>query len=173
MRIYLITTGVVVGLCLLGLSGCGSKPAVEEVSDHSGEEHAHDVEGPHGGHIIELGTEDLHAELTHDEATHKVGIYLLGSDAKTAAASPIEVVRVNVAEDGQPTQYELPAVAQAGDGEGKSSYFEIISEPLCKVVCGESEAKSTQARVSFTIGEQSYAGMIETSPHDHDHGHEH
>ena len=70
------------------------------------DEHAHEEEGPHGGHIIELGTEDHHAELTHDEATHKVGIYLLGGDAKTAAPIEAESVTINVAEDGKPSQYD-------------------------------------------------------------------
>jgi len=174
MRIQIFTTGVLMGLCLFGLNGCGKGPTGGETAgdEHAhDDEHAHGVEGPHGGHIIELGTEDHHAELTHDETTHKVGIYLLGSDAKTAAPIEAESVTINVSTDGVPSQYVLPAVPQAGEAGGQSSYFEIESEPLCDVVCGESEAKSTQARVSLTIGGKPYVGLIETAPHEH--GHEH
>jgi hypothetical protein len=176
MRIPILTTCVLTAICLFGLNGCGQRPAEGEKAgdEHAHEdEHAHDDEGPHGGHIIELGTEDHHAELTHDDATHKVGIYLLGSDAKTAAPIEAASVTINVSADGVPSQYDLPAVPQAGEAGGQSSYFEIESEPLCEIVSGESDVKNTQARVSFKIGEKPYVGLIETAPHDHDHGHEH
>src|SRR5688500_10213668 len=173
MRTQIFFTTLLIGLCALGFNGC-KKPVADANGGAAEEEHAHDDEGPHGGHIIELGTEDHHAELTHDEATHKVGIYLLGGDAKTAAAiETAEPVVINVAEDGVSSQYVLPPVPQTGEADGQSSYFEIVSEPLCKVVCGESEAKSTQARVSLKIGGKPFVGMIETAPHEHDHGHEH
>lgn len=173
MQNHALTTGLFFGLCLAGLYGCGQGPAVETpVGEHVGEDHTHEP-GPHDGHIIELGTEEYHAELTHDEATHKVGVYLLGSDQKTAKPVQATKVNINVAEDGKPTQFELPAVPQEGESDGTSSYFEIVSEPLCTVVCGESEAKSTQARLSLTIDDKRYVGLIETSAHDHDHGHDH
>jgi hypothetical protein len=97
---------------------------------------------------------------------------LLGVDAKTIAPIDAQKVTINVAADGQPSQYELPAVPQAGETGEKSSYFEIVSEPLCKIVSGESGAKSTQARLSLDIGGKRYVGIIETAPHDHEHGHE-
>lgn len=173
MRYSILLASAFLSISLFSFSGCGTAPK-ESSGEHSHEdEHAHAEEGPHGGHIIELGAEEHHAELTHDEASHKVGVYLLGADAKTAAPIAAESVTINVSEDGQPSQYVLPAVKQPGDAEGQSSYFEIISEPLCIVVCGESEAKNTQARLSLKIGEKPYVGLIETAPHDHDHDHDH
>jgi len=174
MRIFSIS--LMLGLCLVGFNGCSGKPAVETAGGAEAEhEHDHAEEGPHDGHIIELGAEDHHAELTHDEASHKVGVYLLGSDAKTAAPIKAESVTINVSADGVPSQYVLMAAPQAGEADGNSSYFEIESEPLCDIVCGESEAKSTQARLSLTIDDKPYVGLIETAPHehDHDHGHDH
>ncbi|MCI0334947.1 MAG: hypothetical protein L0228_17205 [Planctomycetes bacterium] len=173
MRKQLVTTSVVIALSLLGFNGCGKGPSDPAGGEHAGEEHAHADEGPHGGHIIELGTEEHHAELTHDDATHKVGIYLLGSDAKTAAPIEAESVTINVSADGVPSQYLLPSVPQDGEAAGQSSYFEIVSEPLCDVVAGESEANSTQARLSLSIGGKPYVGLIETTPHEHDHDHGH
>src|SRR5262245_49616328 len=106
MRFQFFVAELLIGLCLLGLSGCGKGPAGEKAGgEHAEEEHAHDLEGPHGGHIIELGAESHHAELMHDEATHKVGIYLLGGDAKTAAPIDATKVTINVSEDSKPSQY--------------------------------------------------------------------
>ncbi len=173
MRTEIAVKLVLIGLCLVGLNGCGKERPGGSAVGGAGDEHAHADEGPHGGHIIELGTEEHHAELTHDDATHKVGIYLLGSDAKTAAPIEAESVTINVSADGVPNQYVLPSVPQTGESAGKTSYFEIVSEPLCDIVAGESAAKSTQARLSLSIGGKPYVGLIETAPHDHDHGHGH
>jgi hypothetical protein len=167
--------------CFWVFGGCGKgQPAGQAGSEtaeaHEGEhEHEHAEEGPHGGHIIELGHEEYHAELTHDDEAHRIGVYFLGSDAKTAKPIDAESVMINVSADGKPTQYTLPAVPQAGEAAGNSSYFEVVSEPLCAVVCGEAEAAKTHARLSVTIEGKPYVGLIETEPHehDHDHGHEH
>jgi hypothetical protein len=173
MRFYTATSFALAALCLLGLIGCGKGQPGAPGGSAAPEEHAHDDEGPHGGHIIELGTEEYHAELTHAEDSHKVGIYLLGKDAKTAM--PIEAASVNiiVKVDDKPSQYVLPAVPQEGETGGKSSYFELDSEPLHTVVSGESEAKSKLARLSLDIAGKAYGGVIETEAHDHEHGHEH
>jgi hypothetical protein len=184
MRTLLAAAVVLMAWCLFNVSGCakgepdgGTVVADDHGHDHGhahGDEHSHGDEGPHGGHIIELGGEEHHAELTHDE-THKVGIYLLGGDAKTAAPIEAESVTINVSVDGKPTQFVLPAVPQTGETDGKSSYFELVSEPLETVVAGESEAKNVQARLSLMINGKPYVGLIETAAHehDHDHGHDH
>jgi hypothetical protein len=171
MRISLFTGFV--SVCIVGLYGCSRGPATAPAGDTTAAEHEHDHEGPHGGHIIELGTENHHAELTHDEESHRVGVYILDGAAKQAAPIAAESVTINVAQDGEPTQYILPAVAQDGDGEGGASYFELVSEPLCKIVCGESEAKTTTARISININGKPFIGIIETDPHEHDHSHGH
>ena len=171
-----VKTGLMV-LCIVGLNGCGkgqpAGPAAGDFAAADEHDHDHGQEGPHGGHIIELGTEDHHVELTHDEASHRIGVYLLGGDAKTAAPIEAESVTINVSVDSQPSQYILPAVAQPGETAGSSSYFEIVSEPLCAVVCGESEASKTHARLNVAIEGKPYVGLIETDAHEHDHDHDH
>ena len=175
MRTRILTTSVLFTLCLVVAYGCNQEPAAEKAGEtadeHDEHEHGHEMEGPHGGHIIEIGTEDHHVELTHDDASQKVAVYLLGDDAKTAKPIKAESVTINVSADGEPTQYVLPAVPQAGEADGNTSYFELVSEPLNKIVSGKSEAKSTQARLSLSIDGKPFVGMIETSAHDHDHDH--
>src|SRR5262245_16215513 len=97
----------------IGLSGCTAetKPAPSAEGEHhagdghdhgheGGHEHAHEAEGPHHGHIIELGNEEYHAELTHDDATKTVTIYLLGKDAATAVAIAEPEVVLNLVSAG-------------------------------------------------------------------------
>jgi hypothetical protein len=175
-KLIIVTCGLV-AIGMWGLTGCGDgkskAPGGGETAEAHDHDHEHAEEGPHGGHIIELGAEGHHAELTHDETTHKIGVYVLGGDAETAAPIEATSVTINVSVDGRPTQYELPAVPQAGEAGGKSPYFELVSEPLCAVVCGESEKPNTNARLSLNIDGKPYVGMIETEPHEHGHDHDH
>jgi hypothetical protein len=175
-KVLIASECVLVPVFLLGIFGCGgsqSDPATPSAAHEHPHVHSHEESGPHNGHIIELGSETHHAELTHDESTHTVGVYLLDSSAKELAPIAAESVTINVAVDGKNTPYELPAAPQEGEAEDKASYFELVSEPLCAVVCGHSEAEDTTARVSITIDGKPYVGIIETSAHDHDHGHDH
>jgi hypothetical protein len=172
MRFQFFASSTLIGLVLFWSNGCQQKTSshTDRFHEHS---HEHLEEGPHGGHIIEIGAKEAHAELVHDEATNKVGVHILDGQAKASKPIETKMVLINVAEDGAASQYELPAVPQSGESDGMTSYFEIVSEPLCKVVLGESAAKSVQARVSIQIGERPYVGLIDTAPHDHDHAHGH
>src|SRR6188474_294887 len=93
---------------ILMFAGCPNKTANKPAAGdgHAHDEHDHGATGPHDGHILEFGTEDHHAELTHDDATHKIGVYMLGDDAKTIKPIKATSVTINVAIDGKPTQYE-------------------------------------------------------------------
>jgi len=172
--------------CTFGVAGCAkSQPdtagdttaaADDHGHDHGhahGDEHAHGHEGPHGGHIIELGDERYHAELTHDDQEHRVGIHVLDGTAKNAVPIEADSVTITLVADGKSTQYVLPADPHRNETEGKSSYFELASEPLCQAICGESEAENVHARVSLQIEGKPYVGIIETAAHDHDHDHDH
>ncbi|MDP6057614.1 MAG: hypothetical protein QGH33_01925, partial [Pirellulaceae bacterium] len=78
---------------LMMMVGCDPKGPPSETSpsaetqpaneghDHDDHDHghAHEDTGPHGGHVVEIGDEQLHAEWTHDDASGEVVIYLLDS----------------------------------------------------------------------------------------------
>jgi hypothetical protein len=171
MRIALIwAPSALLVMLLAGLQGCNKGQAPDGETAAADHGHAHDEPGPHNGHILELGADGYHAELTHDDAEHRVGIYILDGAAKAAAPIDAKSVTIHVTVADEPSEYELPAVAQPGDPEGKTSYFELVSEPLCKVVCGEVE--DTHARVTISIDGKPYVGLIETH-HEHDHDHDH
>jgi hypothetical protein len=168
--LYSATYSTLLTIYVLGMIGCVKHGDSTSTARHV---HAHAAEGPHGGHIIELGSETHHAELTHDDESHRIGVYLLDGSAKAAAPIDAESVTINVTQDGKLTPYVLPAAPQPDDGDGKTSYFELDSEPLCAVICGESEAESTRARITITIDGKPFVGIIETESHDHHHHHDH
>lgn len=153
--------------------GCGgdSKPVADDHSkksdehkpgdghDHSGEAHAE--EGPHHGHLIELGKEEYHAELTHDEATHTVTIYMLDSSAKKSVPIEAKELLLNLTVGSKGTQFKLPALPQESDPEGMASRFQLAEEALCDGL----DAKDAKGRINVDIAGKSYAGAIEHSAH--------
>jgi len=174
MRIALIwVQSALLVVFLAGLQGCGKGQAPDGDTAAADHEHSHDEAGPHNGHIVELGADGYHAELTHDDVEHLTGIYILDGSAKAAAPIDAKSVTIRVTVADKPSEYELPAVTQPGDPEGKASYFELVNEELCKVVCGDVE-EAKNARVNITIDGKPYVGSIETHhEHEHDHDHDH
>ena len=91
-------------------TGCGeaTKPAAE-TAHHEGDGHAehdeagHPEEGPHNGHLIELGKEEYHAELVHDDATHTITLYLLDGSAKKMVPVADKELTINLVADGPVT----------------------------------------------------------------------
>ncbi len=159
----------------------GSPPplaADADHDDHAGHDHGddagheHPTEGPHGGHLIELGNEEYHAELLHDENTHTVTIHLLDGPAKQTVAVPLPEITLQLFRDGQFVKYALKAAQGPGNPAGAASRFEIADAALCDALCHEDEIR---ARLQVTINGKPFTGTIEHTSHgDHDHeGHDH
>jgi hypothetical protein len=155
-------------LCLaafaLPLAGCGGKPAAKKPDAHEHEhDHDHAHEGPHGGHILELGDEEYHAEWTHDDAG-KIDVYILDKDMKevpVAAEKMVIKTKVNDMEK----DYELEAVNAA---EGKASQFSITDKSLANILTTVGE--KVEAALDASIDGKAYSQKFEA--HDH-HGHKH
>jgi len=144
-----------------------------EGHDHGDEEgHAHPTEGPHGGHLIELGNEEYHAELLHDEKTHAVTIHLLDGAVEEPVAAPLEEITLQLFQDGKFVKFALEAVQGQGAAAGSASQFEIVDAALCDALCHEDQLRG---RLQVTIDGKPYTGTIEHTSHgDHDHaGHDH
>lgn len=149
--------------CLaLSLTGCPGKPAAPPAAGAKAE--AHPEEGPHKGHLIELGEEEYHAEVVHDDATKTVAVYLLGADAKTAVPIADAEIMLNLVVAGAPMQAKLTAEKQPGDPEGQASKFSVVDEKVLEAL----EAPKTTGRLNLTIAGKSYSGVIDHEGH-HDH----
>ncbi len=128
--------------------------------------HAHPSKGPHKGSLIELGEEEYHAEIVHDEEMGRVTVYLLGSDAKSVVATEAKDVVVNAKVKGKAVQMKLKAAPQKGDKAGTSSRFVSTSEELMKLL----DDHDVKPILRVSIGGKTFNGKIE---HDHDHDAEH
>jgi predicted small lipoprotein YifL len=174
LRITILLTKRFLALVTLaGLAGCGESRPTERpgaasivAANHEGEP-AHDHNAPHGGHIVDLGSGKFHAELTHDDATRKVGVYVLDSTAAQAAPIDAESIAVNCLVDGRPAQFMLAAAPQPDDPPGTASHFELVSEALCNAW----DAPGAGARLNVLIGGKPYTGDV--AAHDHAAGHSH
>ncbi|MDA0807002.1 MAG: hypothetical protein O2983_04375 [Planctomycetota bacterium] len=136
--------------------------------DHSGHGHGH--HGPNGGEIVEVGNEEFHAEVVVDEGTHRIDVFVLGSDAKTAKPIDASEISLSFKHGDEVEDFKLTAAALDGEPEGQSSKFTLTSEELFEELHEHSEG----ATLSFTAGGESLSGTV-THSHDHgdDHGHAH
>lgn len=122
-RVMTIAGGLT--LAVLMATGCGRTPAPapNTTANGDGEAHVHPTEGPHGGELIELGNEEYHAELLHDEQAGTVTIYILDSHAEKVVPIEATELMINMTRDGQAEQFPLAASAEQTDPEGMSSRF--------------------------------------------------
>lgn len=178
-RIAAATTATALTIAML-LSGCGdssnssgtaSSPPPDAASkkDHD-HEHAHPTEGPHHGDLVELGNEEYHAELVHDEKAGTVTIYILDAHAETAVPIDAMELTINLKHDGKAEQFKLAASPDASDPQGKSSRFTSSDAEL-----GEDlEHEGAEPQLVVTISGKQYRGKIEHGDHGHeDGGHKH
>lgn len=122
----------------------------------------HPEEGPHHGKLVELGDEEYHAEIVHDDDKHTVTIYILDSKAKGAVAIESTEIMINLKQDSKPSQFKLAASPQESDPKGASSRFASTDEKLCEGLDDE----KADVRLRLTIKGKSYTAKIE---HEHEH----
>ena len=172
MRRISLVAMLTMGL-LGGAVGCdGGKSDYKKADDlkkapaaHDEHEHGHDAKGPHGGSLIELGADEYHAELVLDHDAHALRVFVLGSDAKTDV--PTTATEVVVALEGK-DPLTLKAAPQEGDGEGKSSRFELIDEKLIDAIL---DSKFLHGDLRISIGDKPFSGHIHTHLEEAHHEH--
>jgi hypothetical protein len=153
------------------LAGCtdGSSEFAEvghDESEAAHEDHGHGHHGPNGGEIVEVGNEEFHAEVVVDESTHRIDVFVLGSDAKTAKPIDAPEISLSFKHGDEIEEFKLVAAPLDGEPEGQSSKFTLTSEELFEEMHEHSEG----ATLSFTAGGESLSGKV---THSHDHGDEH
>ena len=148
-----------------GPETAGPPNTMDSHDDHAG--HAHPTEGPHHGDLIELGNEEYHAEIVHDEDAGTVTIYVLNGVATQQVPIDATEVSINAKHNGKPEQFTLTAFPDANDPQGKSSCFVSGDAELSTHL----DEEGAEPRIVLTINGKSYRGMI---AHDHNHeGHDH
>ena len=143
---------------------------MDDHDDHEGHDHGdhgHPSEGPHHGDLVELGNEEYHAEVVHNDDAGTLEIYILDGAATKQVAIDATELTINVSHDGKPEQFVLAAKPDKGDEAGKSSRFVSDEKELAEHL----DEEGTSPRMVVKINGKSYRGEIK---HDHDHeGHDH
>ncbi len=151
--------GAVALSSVLAASGC-SKEAPKPKAEEKHADAAHPEAGPHGGSLIELGKEEFHAELVHDEKAGEVTFYILDGAAKIAVPIDATEVLVNLKHDGKGEQFKVAAKPTASDPAGKSSCFFSADKELA----GDLDHAGADPQLVITINGKQFRGAI---------GHEH
>lgn len=139
-----------------------------EGEEHAHDEHAHPTEGPHHGKLVELGNENYHAEVVHDDEAGTLMVYLLDSAAKNAVFSEASEIVINIKKGDQPLQFKLGGLKKDGQPEGKFSDYSLVEPELLKAL----HDKTSTAKLSITIDGKPYSGEISYEDHAaHDHAH--
>ncbi|QDV55383.1 hypothetical protein [Rosistilla oblonga] len=168
MKTLLFTSAIIsMTFSLVGCKDAGpnvetsAPPATVETHDNH-EGHDHPSEGPHHGGLIELGNEEYHAELVHDEDIGSVTIYVLNAAATEQIPIDSTEITINVEHEGKPEQFALVASPDATDPQGKSSRFVSTDAELGEHL----DEEGADPKLVLTIDGKSFRGTIE---HDHDH----
>ena len=131
----------------------------------AGHPHAHPTEGPHHGTLIELGKEDYHAELVHDDATDTVTIHILDATATKSVPTTAKEVTLNMRAGGKPQQFALAARPQKGEAAGAASVFVATGKDLCRAI----HEHGASGRLNVEIGGKMYSGKVGGHSHPHRH----
>lgn len=147
-------------------SGGGDHGHSHDGHSHDGHNHAHGHShadtGPNGGHIIELGEEEYHAEWVHDDESGKLTVFILDKDVKQPVPIPAGTISIvkKIGDDAQ--VYELAAVDPQGD-PAKASKFEITDKPLIEAL--KTAGEGVEATLNIKIDDKPYSAKIEHHQH--------
>jgi hypothetical protein len=168
MQRYLVLVAWTVGLSAFA-AGCRSdeasyRPIAKGVRvKPAPAPHQHGDEGPHGGHLVELGEEEFHAEVVLDVKTKAVSVYILSSDPHTAAPVDAKEVVLELTIDGKTAPHVAKPSPQKDDSAGKSSRFILVDDPDVKAKIDDEH--ELEGHVKVAINGKLYSGEIT-----HEHG---
>lgn len=109
---------------------------------------------PHGGTAVELGKEEYHLELVHDEGTPQISAFILDGEMEKFVRLPLEEF-----------------VIRAGGGNGELLRFQAVANPATGEKVGDTSEYSATSPwltnhgrfdgvlVEIKIGSKSYQGV--------------
>ncbi len=160
--------------------GFGQHADHQHAHDHEGHDHeGHDHEGhdhdasPHGGHVLELGGHEYHAEWARDDELSKITVYLWDSKIENEVFTSSEVV-IGVTINEKTERYKLePANSIVDDPAMASQFTSSDASLLTALKIGE----GLEIRLQVEIGGTDFDVKIEHHEdahghHGHDHDHE-
>ncbi len=144
-------------------SGPHSLQSITDMDQRERRDHDHPKEGPHRGHLVELGSEAYKAEVVHDTSAI-VAVYILDGDGKNATSIETSNVDIHIDHQGRIEQFELAAFPRKDDPAGTSSLFKSFELHLAN----DMDAKGRTAELVVTIDGVKYTGKIIHGHHLHE-----
>jgi len=140
------------------VTGCGKteKKTDDKTAAGKDDKGGHPTEGPHHGILVELGDDEYHGEVVHDDKTATLTVYILDGSAKKQVPIDAKAVVINLKHDGKPEQFKLPALPDKDDPQGKSSRFQLKNKELVEA----HDAKGSDAKLTVRINGTSFTGGI-------------
>ena len=171
-----IVPAVLALLLLLNLSGCTSKTTPIDTQStansdnhegHDHHDHDHETLGPNGGHVLELGDHQYHAEWTHDDETKEIVVYVLDKGIKQPVQAAADGAKITVAIEKQGAKnYVLEAVEANEEEPPTATKFRIIDSNLLTSI---KMGKGVYATLSVVIDGTEFTTKIEHHAHGHHH----
>jgi hypothetical protein len=170
MRIMCAFSVVALACFMVATTGCDSQksppnPAVQ--SGHAGEHH----HGPNGGELIELGSEEYHAELLQDTDESIVTIYLLDKEGKKAVPIAAETVLIRITLDNKPNEFPLAAKPKEGESAGNSSKFESNNKDLTLALGNDKAEREVEVKIGEKPYKQKFPYFVPHHPGHHEEDH--
>jgi hypothetical protein len=165
MRVWYVTLLCACWSVWFFFPGCSSNKNAELAKSASGHVHMH-VHGPHDGELIEIGDEEYHAEMVHDNQT--VTIYVLDNKHEHSVPISAESITIKMVADNKPIQFKLAAKPQEGDPAGKTSRFESQQQALDLALDDE----QAERELIIPIGGKTYQAKFVHFDDEHHHHHE-
>lgn len=132
--------------------------------DHA---HSHAAQGPHKGHIIELGEEEYHAEWTHDDESGLVAIYILDKEMKKEVPIESKQIEIKTKIGEAEKTYQLDAEYPAEGDMNQAAKFVLEDKSLITALLAAGKEGAT-ATLHVEIAGKKYSAAI-----DHDAEHKH
>jgi len=150
-------------LAALIVAGCNSSSDQPKTPTDPHAGHDHSSLGPHGGHVLELGEEDYHAEWRFNNDSGKVTVYLLDAAAKKAVTTTAATISVQVKVGEDTSDYKLPAINQSDEDPATTSEFELVDTVMLEYLKGVGHG--IDATLTVVIGDKEYSGAFGHLPH--------
>ena len=118
--------------------------------------HAQAIKAPHGGEVLELDTDEYHAELRLNEKTHLITIYVLDGKAKQEVPISAPYLVVNVSSGDGTTEFRLVPIYREAKREGPTPFFAIKSDSLMKLL----HTAGVNPQLTINMGEKVCVAQI-------------
>lgn len=155
----------------LYLSGCNRNAgdSANSDGDHAGgHDHEHDhahAHGPHGGALVELGSDEkYHAEWATEESG-KVTVWILDGGAEKEVPIGAETVTIATKDPKGERDFELAAVNRTTEATPTAFQFEVEDKELLGVL--ETLGEEVTATLQVDVNGDQREGKIEKHEHHH------